>query len=152
MSAVTKIPAAPHAEAIAYFCARLTAETDVSDVAADLVASATDIAVVDARSLNSWQQGHIDGAVHMPTAEIAARAPELISRDVTVVAYCWGPGCNGATRAALEFARLGYRVKEMIGGYEYWVREGHPVVTATGVTRQPVDALTAPANGIACDC
>ena len=41
--------------------------------------------------------------------------------------YCWGPGCNGATRAALEFARLGHPVKEMLGGFEYWVREGLPL-------------------------
>jgi rhodanese-related sulfurtransferase len=47
-----------------------------------------------------------------------------VPAGTTVVTYCWGPGCNGATRAALAFARLGYPVKEMIGGYEYWVREG----------------------------
>jgi hypothetical protein len=29
--------------------------------------------------------------------------------------------------AALELARLGYPVKEMLGGFEYWVREGHRV-------------------------
>ena len=29
-------------------------------------------------------------------------------------------------RRAIEFAKLGYAVKEMIGGYEYWVREGQP--------------------------
>ncbi len=70
-----------------------------------------------------------------------------------MVTYCWGPGCNGATRAALEFARLGYPVKEMLGGYEYWVREGFPVVSAAGLTRQTADPLTAPVNtAISCDC
>ncbi|MFD6734648.1 rhodanese-like domain-containing protein, partial [Micromonospora aurantiaca] len=57
--------------------------------------------------------GHLPGAVHLPTAEIAARAGELVPPDATVVTYCWGPGCDGATRAALEFARLGRPVKEM---------------------------------------
>ena len=69
-----------------------------------------------------------------------------------MVTYCWGPGCNGATRAALEFALLGYPVKEMLGGFEYWVREGLPVVTETGLTRRPVDDLTAPTATITCDC
>lgn len=90
--------------------------------------------------------------MHLPTAEIATRAAGLIPAGSAVVTYCWGPGCNGATRAALEFARLGHPVKEMLGGFEYWVREGLPVVTGTGVTRRPVDDLTAPRSTITCDC
>ncbi|MEV0613745.1 rhodanese-like domain-containing protein [Nonomuraea sp. NPDC050404] len=138
----------PQSAAVAHFAARLTFETDVSDVAADFPG----LFVVDSRSRESWDQGHIQGAVHLPTREIAARAATTVPGDATVVVYCWGPGCNGATRAALEFAKLGYRVKEMIGGFEYWAREGLPVETAGGVTRRPPDALTAPVSGIACAC
>ncbi|MER6003893.1 rhodanese-like domain-containing protein [Nonomuraea angiospora] len=141
-----------NAAALAHFAARLAFETDVSDVAADLAAGVPGVVVVDSRSRESWDQGHIEGAVHLPTAEIAARAPGLVPGEAMVVTYCWGPGCNGATRAALEFAKLGYRVKEMIGGFEYWAREGFPVETASGVTRRPVDALTAPVSGAACAC
>ncbi|TMR24700.1 rhodanese-like domain-containing protein [Nonomuraea turkmeniaca] len=149
MSAV----AAVHpAVALTHFAARLAFETDVSDVAADLSAGAPGIVVVDSRSLESWDQGHIEGAVHLPTAEIATRALALIPKTSLVVTYCWGPGCNGATRAALEFAKLGYMVKEMIGGFEYWAREGFPVETASGITRREVDALTAPVRGITCGC
>lgn len=156
MSAVLSTPAAHPAEAAAHFAGRLSFEADVSDVRADLLAGETGIAVVDSRSQESWRQGHIEGAVHLPTAEIASRAASLIPPDVTVVTYCWGPGCNGATRAALEFAKLGYHVKEMIGGFEYWAREGFPVVTAAGAETRPVDPLTAPlapsAAGVMCGC
>ncbi|MEV6036330.1 rhodanese-like domain-containing protein [Nonomuraea sp. NPDC052116] len=138
--------------ALAHFAARLAFETDVSDVAADLAAGVPGVVVIDSRSRESWDQGHIEGAVHLPTAEIAVRATGLVPGEAMVVTYCWGPGCNGATRAALEFAKLGYRVKEMIGGFEYWAREGFPVETASGVTRRPVDALTAPVSGAACAC
>ncbi|SEG76119.1 Rhodanese-related sulfurtransferase [Nonomuraea solani] len=151
-SAVAAVPAAANAAAIAHFAARLSVETDVSDVAADLAASVPGLVVVDSRSQESWDQGHVEGATHLPTAEIATKAAGLIPADAMVVTYCWGPGCNGATRAALEFAKLGYRVKEMIGGFEYWAREGFPVETASGVDRRPVDALTAPVSGIACAC
>jgi rhodanese-related sulfurtransferase len=61
-----------------------------------------------------------------------------------VVTYCWGPGCNGATRAALTLALRGYRVREMIGGFEYWAREGLAIETAAGRSRRPVDPLAAP--------
>ncbi|MEV5553759.1 rhodanese-like domain-containing protein, partial [Nonomuraea wenchangensis] len=130
--------------AVAHFAARLTFETDVSDVAADLAAGLPGLVVIDSRSRESWDQGHVPGAVHLPTREIADRAAGLVPPDAQVVTYCWGPGCNGATRAALEFARLGYQVKEMIGGFEYWAREGLAVETASGVTRRPADPLTSP--------
>ncbi|RFU87681.1 rhodanese-like domain-containing protein [Streptomyces triticagri] len=146
------IPAAAPAEAAAHFAARLSFEADVSDVHADLSAGVAGVVVVDSRSEVAWAQGHIPGALHIPTAEIAGRAPALIDPSVTVVTYCWGPGCNGATRAALAFARLGYRVKEMIGGFEYWAREGFAYETAEGSAQRPVDDLTAPRSGISCAC
>jgi rhodanese-related sulfurtransferase len=152
MSNVLSVRPASPARAAAHFAERLSFETDVSDVHADLEARSAGLLVVDSRGDLAWRQGHLPGAVHLPTAEIATRAAVLVPAGTVVVTYCWGPGCNGATRAALQFARLGYAVKEMIGGYEYWVREGFPVVTETGLTRRPADELTAPGSGAACGC
>ncbi len=151
MSRSFSVPPAPPAAAAAHFAVRLSVETDVSDVHADLAADAG-LLVIDSRGEAAWRQGHLPGARHLPTVEIAARAAELIRPGTPVVTYCWGPGCNGATRAALEFALLGYPVKEMIGGYEYWVREGFPVQTATGLIRRPIDGLTAPVTDVSCGC
>ena len=152
MSLVASTPAAGVGAAVAHFSGRLSYEADVSDVHAALAAGEPGIVVVDSRGDESWRQGRIRGAVHLPTGEIAERAASIIPRDVTVVTYCWGPGCNGAQRAALEFAKLGYPVKEMIGGFEYWAREGFPVETDHGVERRPADPLTAPVGGVTCDC
>ncbi|MER7006502.1 rhodanese-like domain-containing protein [Dactylosporangium sp. NPDC000555] len=138
--------------AIEHFTARLTFETDVSDVHAAMTAGAAGLVVVDSRGAQAWAQGHIPGAVHLPTADIAVRAAELIPAGSGVVTYCWGPGCNGATRAALEFAKLGYQVREMLGGYEYWVREGLEFATPAGPQRRPADELTAPRRAVSCDC
>jgi rhodanese-related sulfurtransferase len=139
-------------DATAHFEERLMFETDVSDVHAAMHESAPRFVLVDSRGQAAWDRGHIPGALHLPTAEIATRAHGLIPVDTPVVTYCWGPGCNGATRAALAFARLGYEVKEMLGGYEYWVREGFPVQTSTGQTARRADPLTAPVNGVTCSC
>ena len=151
-SAVLSVPAAAPAEAAAHYAARLALEADVSDVHADLASGAPGVVVVDTRSNAAWDQGHIPGARHIPTAQIADLAPQLIDPAQTVVTYCWGPGCNGATRAALAFARLGYQVKEMLGGFEYWAREGYTYDSATGAEQRPVDDLTAPRSGISCAC
>jgi rhodanese-related sulfurtransferase len=137
--------------ALDFFTARLAFQTDVSDVQAALDRGTDAFVLIDSRSDDSWAQGHVPGAVHLPTAEIAARAGALVPAGSSVVTYCWGPGCNGATRAAAEFARLGYQVREMLGGIEYWIREGFPVATASGEVARPADPLTAPA-GIACAC
>ncbi|WP_433078505.1 rhodanese-like domain-containing protein [Dactylosporangium sp. CA-052675] len=139
-------------EAIEHFARRLRFETDVSDVHSALAAGDGNLVVVDSRGEQAWDQGHIPGAVHLPTADIAARARELVDPGREVVTYCWGPGCNGATRAALEFARLGYRVREMIGGFEYWVREGLAFQTRGGPRRRPADELTTPRRAVSCDC
>ncbi|MEE6390259.1 rhodanese-like domain-containing protein [Microbacterium paraoxydans] len=124
-----------------YFAARLSYETDPSDVHSERAAGRA-LVVVDVRSAEAWAQGRVSGAVHMPHSEVATRAPQEIPVDADVVVYCWSPGCNGGVRGALEFARLGYRVREMIGGFEYWVREGYPVEDAEGVHHRPVDPLT----------
>ena len=141
----------PPADAAAHFARRLAVETDVSDVHAALESGDPGFVLLDSRSRESWAQGHVPGAVHLPGRELAARAAAELDPAVPVVTYCWGPGCNGATRAALTLAGLGHRVREMLGGFEYWAREGLPVATADGVARRDVDPLTAPAT-VACGC
>ena len=145
-------PAAP-AAAAAHFRASLAFHADVSDVAAALATGGdAGFVVLDSRSTESWDQGHVPGAVHLPTALIPARAEDLLDKSVPVVTYCWGPGCNGATRAALALAELGYQVKEMLGGFEYWVREGFEFETWEGRERGAIDSLTAPVDAADCGC
>ena len=153
------------ADAVAHFAARLAFETDVSDVHAALETGAPGFVLIDSRSHESWDQGHARGAIHMLKADMASRIPAEFPAGTDFVVYCWGPGCNGAQRAGLIISELGYAVKEMIGGFEYWAREGMPVdatvvdLAGTRVTvdaTRSVDPLTSPlpAQGqrIACDC
>lgn len=124
-----------------HFTAKLAHETDASDLHTARTAGEA-IAVVDVRNDEAWAQGRVQGAIHMHYSEIAARAPQEVPAGTPVVVYCWSPGCNAGDKGALEFARLGYDVRLMIGGFEYWVREGYPVEDADGVHRRPVDPLT----------
>ncbi|MEV5683217.1 rhodanese-like domain-containing protein [Streptomyces sp. NPDC052164] len=150
---VLRVPPASPAVAAAYFGASLAFHADVSDVAAALASEdAPGFVVLDSRSTASWDQGHVPGAVHLPTALVPERAAALLDPAVPVVTYCWGPGCNGATRAALALAELGYQVKEMLGGFEYWAREGFAYETWEGVGQRTADALTAPVDAEDCGC
>ncbi|MET9587954.1 rhodanese-like domain-containing protein [Streptomyces sp. NPDC006539] len=150
---VLRVPPASPVAAAAYFGASLAFHADVSDVAAALAADVDPgFVVLDSRSTASWDQGHIPGAVHLPTALIAEQARDLLDPAVPVVTYCWGPGCNGGARAALALAELGYQVKEMLGGFEYWAREGFEFETWEGRRRRAADPLTAPVDSDDCGC
>lgn len=153
MNPVLRVPPAAPAAAAAYFAASLAFHTDVSDVASALAAGGDPGCVVlDIRSTESWDQGHIPGAIHLPTALIPEQAEQLLDKSVPVVTYCWGPGCNGATRASLALAELGYQVKEMLGGFEYWAREGFEFETWEGRRKRDADPLTVPVDSDDCGC
>jgi rhodanese-related sulfurtransferase len=122
---VTAVPAADPRSAHVAFTARLALETDADDVAVALASGKPGFVLLDARGPEAHAAGHLPGALNLPRPFSAEDLAQL-GEDLIVV-YCWGPGCNGATKAAAELAELGRPVKEMLGGFEYWVREGHPV-------------------------
>ncbi|SIR62529.1 rhodanese-like domain-containing protein [Microbacterium sp. RURRCA19A] len=125
-------------DAHTYFSHRLSFETDPSDVYAAQKAGDAFV-LVDVRGEDAWAQGRITGAIHMPYRQISERAPAELGRDTPVVVYCWSPGCNAGQKGAREFALLGYSVREMIGGYEYWVREGQPFENDEGPLERVFD-------------
>lgn len=150
--------------AAAHFAAKLAFETDASDVGVAVAGGEPGFVFIDTRDQAAWDQGHARGAVHIPKPDMPARIPEYPAGTEFVV-YCWGPGCNGATRAGLVISELGYAVKEMLGGFEYWAREGLPVDKVevdehghrvTVDDTRAADPLTAPiapdGSAIACAC
>lgn len=124
MSLVSHYPAASPERAEAYFAARFAFETDCADVHACLEDGSQDFVLADARSAVLYDQGHVPGAISLPQAEIDAGRLAAYPPSTVFVVYCAGPHCNGAQRAALKLARLGYAVKEMLGGLVGWQDEG----------------------------
>jgi len=43
-----------------------------------------------------------------------------LDRDLLYVTYCQGIECNGSTKGALNMSKLGFRVKELVGGIAGW--------------------------------
>ena len=131
-SFVLEHPAAEPAAAARHFLAKLSVETDPADVHLDLERGGEAITVIDARGAEAYAQCHVPGAVSLPHRAISESTTAALSRYRVLVVYCWGPGCNAATKAAAKLSALGFRVKEMIGGLEYWRREGYPVEGTLG--------------------
>jgi rhodanese-related sulfurtransferase len=124
-SLVLETPAASPAEANAHFLAKLSVETDVADLMSDLNKGVLDdFVLLDVRDQKSFEECHIPTATHFSTRQIDSDGTKDLSKDKVIVVYCWGPACNGATKAAVKFSSLGFRVKELLGGIEYWRKEG----------------------------
>jgi rhodanese-related sulfurtransferase len=120
---VTEIKAADSIEALAHFEARLRFETDCWDVNASARNNA-DFVLLDVRGRQSYNKAHVPGAIDLAHGKITARKMAQWPADTTFVVYCAGPHCNGANKAAVKLARLGLKVKEMIGGMTGWADEG----------------------------
>lgn len=123
-NAVTHVPAADSAAAVAHFRASLQFETDCSDVASALASATPGFVLLDVRSPALFAQGHVPGALNLPHGKIVESKLVTYPADTLFVTYCAGPHCNGATRGALRLAQLGRPVKVMIGGITGWVDEG----------------------------
>lgn len=126
MDGVLGVPAAEPAEAVEYFLTKLRCETDPYDVHHDLSRGAGGFVVLDVRRPESYAEEHVAGAVSLSHHDLTPEVIAGLDRDVVYVTYGWGPGCNAATKGAAKLAAHGLRVKEMIGGLEYWKRAGYP--------------------------
>lgn len=104
---------------------RLDYEIDAWDLHVAL-AAAERVVVVDARSPEAFAAEHVPGAINLPHRTMTAETLADLSRDVLYVSYCDGIGCNASTKGALQLTRLGFRVKELMGGLDWWKRDGYP--------------------------
>ncbi|MBS1673850.1 MAG: sulfurtransferase [Actinobacteria bacterium] len=130
--------AADLAARLAVVDARMAYEIDVT--AAARAVSEGRAVLVDTRRRHSWDHGHIAGAVHLPITALPDGTADL-PRDRTLIVYGWGPGCNGATATARLLLAAGWDTRELLGGYEYWVRNGFATEAGGVVTRRTPDPL-----------
>lgn len=82
-----------------------------------------DMVLVDMRDRQSYENGHIYGAVHIPGEGLMSRLDEL-PRERLIVLYCYhGPN---SMRAARQLAQLGYEAADVYGGI--WAYRGKYMV------------------------
>jgi rhodanese-related sulfurtransferase len=84
------------------------------------------VIVIDARSSQAFEIEHIPGAKSIPHHTMNDKTTANIDKTALVVTYCDGIGCNASTKGALNMTKLGFRVKELMGGLDWWKRDSHP--------------------------
>ena len=109
---------------IRFYEKKLKYETDACDLFTALSAQER-VIVVDARSSEAFTVEHIPAAINIPHREMSRKTPAHLDKSVRYVVYCDGIGCNASTKGALKMAQLGFSVKELLGGLEWWRRDGY---------------------------
>ncbi len=89
------------------------------------------VQIIDLRTTELFAQSHIPGAINVDYEKLEQYLPKLDANTTTVV-YCYSLLCTLATKAALLLAQHGYRVKELIGGWEAWAEKEMPIEKAKG--------------------
>lgn len=85
------------------------------------------VVVIDARAASAYQKEHIPNAINFPHKTMDQESTrKLLNFSTVYVTYCDGIGCNASTKGALKLAQLGYKVKELIGGIDWWKRDQYP--------------------------
>lgn len=124
VSLISEIPAADPSQALEHFSRRLAFETDCSDVYQSQISNNVDYVLVDVRGNEVFLKSHIPNAINIPTRAITKESMSKYPCHTLFVVYCAGPHCNGVHKAAIRLAKLGFSVKEMLGGITGWVDEG----------------------------
>ena len=127
-SAVSAVPAAPSEQALQHFRSAFEYETDCADVHGSIVDGHRDFVLFDVRNAQTYEQGHVPGALNMPYGKLVDVKLREYAPSTLFVVYCAGPHCNGAHRGAERLAGLGRPVKLMIGGVTGWLDEGYALV------------------------
>lgn len=86
------------------------------------------VTVIDVNGTESYQKGHIPGAINFETEkdQLASKLPS--DKDALVVAYCGNEQCGAYQRAAKAAKELGYKnVKHYSAGLAGWKKSKAPL-------------------------
>jgi rhodanese-related sulfurtransferase len=93
--------------------------------------------LVDVRADHEWEVGRIEGATHIPLAELAERAGE-IDPERPVVLYCRGGNRSSMATAAL--AEAGYDAAKLEEGIVGWSEADLPLEPDGGYVAESGEA------------
>ena len=95
--------------------------------------------LVDVRAEHEWEAGRIEGAAHLPLAELSERTGE-IDKDRPVVLYCRGG--NRSTMAAEALAAAGHDAAKLSEGIVGWAEAGLPLEPEGGYVAESGEAAS----------
>jgi rhodanese-related sulfurtransferase len=107
-----------------YYRNKLEYEMDSFDLF-NALEKGENVVPIDTRKPFGFNKEHIPNAINIPHREMNSETTKHLDRSKTYVCYCDGIGCNASTWGALKMTKLGFKVKELIGGIEWWKFDGY---------------------------
>jgi rhodanese-related sulfurtransferase len=90
------------------------------------------VVLLDANGTESWQSGHIPGAIDFNAKQESLSSVLPTDKDVLVVAYCGNPQCPAYRAAAAAAKKLGYKnIKHLVAGIQGWKSAGEKTEKGT---------------------
>lgn len=111
-------------EQISFYKSKLTFEMDPSDLYA-MFETNNEYVAVDTRQAFGYEKEHIPTAINLPHRGMTEESTRHLDKSKIYVCYCDGIGCNASTKGALKMTKLGFKVKELMGGIEWWKFDGY---------------------------
>ena len=88
-----------------------------------------DYIILDVRTQEEYDQGHIPNAILIPDTEIKNKAEEVMTdKDQLILVYCRSG--RRSANAAGKLADIGYKCVNLKGGILAWKEANMPVITS----------------------
>lgn len=109
---------------IEHYEKKLAYEIDSSDLY-DAISNHKAPIIIDARKPHAYNHEHIPFAINLPHRNMDEVTTSHFDKSKWYVVYCDGIGCNASTKGALNMTKLGFNVRELMGGIDWWKRDGY---------------------------
>ena len=91
----------------------------------EIIKNSEDYLIVDVRTKEEYNSGHIEGALLLPVQELEDRLDEL-PIDKSIIVHCQSGGRSRT--AATTLVENGFKQVYDMGGISDWIAKGYPVI------------------------
>jgi len=92
----------------------------------EIISKGEEFLILDVRTPDEFNEGHIEGAVLIPVDELERRLDEL-PKDKPIITYCRS-GVRSRNAANILLENGFSKVYDMMGGIIEWINKGYPAV------------------------
>ena len=73
--------------------------------------------------MKAYEKEHIPMSIRFPQITMSRLTTGHLDTSKIYVTCCDGIGCSASTKGALKLSKLGFMVKELQGGLDWWKRD-----------------------------
>ena len=87
---------------------------------------ANDVILIDVLKPESFEKGHIPGAINIPLKKVASEAKKRFDKDQEIIVYCSDEECSASPAAGKKLEDIGFsNVTHFKGGKKEWQEAGY---------------------------